>query len=320
MRNAAGLRDVVLGLAIVLGAAWQLHAEQPLAPPADDQAMQIFLAEPSGLTIKPLVVLPDYRDQGSPAWSPDGKLIAFDSWRPALGETHVNAKIVLVNSDGSNPRVLGDGAMPAFSPRSGRLAISRYSPNQGVWIMSSEGPAKELTLLDAEGWGTDWSPDGRQIVYARYEAGAANLVLYDLVEGTRTSLFDEGASPYGNFFWNFTWSPDGRYIVFKGLKADGTYEVAMVDARGARHGLIVCLDGERAPNFGWSHDSTRLFFSQVPERGGRPQIHFLNPLISDTPQLLPGQDPERTNVAAVPSPDGKKLLLVGHKRPVKKAK
>ena len=181
---------------------------------------------------------------------------------------------MLVNSDGSNPRVLGDGAMPAFSPRASRLAISRYAPNQGVWIMSSEGPAKELVLLDAEGWGTDWSPDGRHIVYAIYEASSANLVLYDLVEGTRMRLFEEGTCPYGNLFWNFTFSPDGRYIVFKGLKADGKYEVAMVDARGARHGLIVCLEGELQPNFGWSHDSTRLFFSKVP-RARRPAADSL---------------------------------------------
>src|SRR5688500_16682397 len=117
----------------------------------------IYLCKPDGSDMKPFVDLPDYRSQGSPAWSQDGKLVAFDAWRPKLGERNSDSKIVVCNADGSNPRVLGDGAMPSFSPRHNRIAFSRYSPNYGVWVMSSEGPDKELVLLDESGWSADWS-------------------------------------------------------------------------------------------------------------------------------------------------------------------
>ena len=33
-------------------------------------------------------------------------------------------------------RILGDGAMPSFSPKGNRIAFSRYS-ERGVWVMSA---------------------------------------------------------------------------------------------------------------------------------------------------------------------------------------
>ena len=192
---------------------------------------RIYIGQPDGSGMKPLLELPDYTMQGSPTWSQDGTLIAFDAWRPKLGETSNDSKIIVVNADGTNPRVLGDGAMPSFSPRHNRITYSRYTPNYGVWVMSSEGPEKELVLLDEEGWGADWSPDGKQIAYTVF-AEPANLVVFDLVEGEKVKLFEEGKSPYSSFFWNFAWSPDGRHIAFKGQRTDGgKSEVAIIDAR-----------------------------------------------------------------------------------------
>jgi Tol biopolymer transport system component len=269
--------------------------------------------------MKPLVEIEDYKAQGSPAWSQDGKTIAFDAWRPERGETHVNAKIVVVNADGSKPRVLGDGAMPSFSPRKNRIAISRYDANQGVWVMGSDGPEQELVLLDPEGWGADWSPDGRQIVYAVYSDGGANLVVYDLIEGVRTSLFEEGKLLYSSFFWNFAWSPDGRKIAFKGQRTDGRVEIGIVDAKGMKDGHVTRFEGEVTPNVAWTHDSKQLVFSRAtPERKNRVQLWIMNAGTKDPPQLLSGQDAERINVTAAFSPDGQSLLVASREPPAKK--
>jgi Tol biopolymer transport system component len=290
----------------------------PTEPDVDlDQKNRIFIAQPDGSGMKPLVDLPDYTTQGSPTWSQDGTLIAFDAWRPKLGETNQNSKVIVVNADGTNPRILGDGAMPHFSPRHNRIVFSRYSPNYGIWVMSIEGPEKELVLVDESGWSADWSPDGKQLVYATYEPNGANLMVFDLVEGVKFGLFEEGASPYSNFYWHIAWSPDGRHIVFKGQRADNDkFEVGIIDARGAKHGLVVRLDGEVTPNFGWTHDSSRVVFSQkTPDRGNRVQLYTMNRGTMEPPELLPGQDPERLNGEGVYSPDGKQLLIVSRKPP-----
>jgi hypothetical protein len=141
-------------LAATFAAALPLGGQEKAPAPAAaaEQDNIIYLCQPDGSQMKPFADLADYRAQGSPTWSQDGKLVAFDAWRPKLGETSNDAKIVVCNADGTGARVLGDGAMPSFSPRRQRIAFSRYSPNYGVWVMSSEGPDKELVLLDETGW------------------------------------------------------------------------------------------------------------------------------------------------------------------------
>jgi len=295
----------------------RLAAQEPAAPATDEFENRIFIGQPEGSGMKPLLEKTEYRTQGSPAWSQDGKLVAFDAWRPALGEKSTDSKILVINADGSDPKVLGDGAMPSFSPKSKRIAFSRYEPNYGVWVMSIEGPEKELVQLDESGWSARWSPDGRQIAYTVPGENAANLVVFDLVEGELKPLFEEGKSPYSSFFWNFSWSPDGRRIAFKGQRigSDKT-EVGIVDARGAEHGLVTRHESKNVYNISWSHDSRRVFFSQqAPERGNRMQLYSVDAGTNDPPELLAGQDAARGNNAAVMSPDGKQLLIVSRKPP-----
>jgi TolB protein len=291
-------------------------AELPLAAGES----RIFLANIDGSDMKSLADLPHYTIQGSPTWSADGKRIAFDACR--TGESTDRTQIVLVNADGTNPRILSDGAMPSFSPKGHRIAFSRYGENRGVWVMSSEGPQKELVLLDEEGWSADWSPDGTRIAYSKRTAGGDNLVIFDLIEGTSTTLFKEGAEPYTTVYWNLLWSPDSRQIVFRGTRSNDQIEVAIVDARGSEYGLRTVLleKGNRITNnFAWSPDGTRLLVSFVcPERQNRPQLYATNPRLPDNGQpqrfeLLAGQNPDLINTGMAFSPDGKRLAICSRK-------
>ncbi len=313
--HVAKARQCLLAALLVWAAVVDRVGAQ--APADEDQDNRIYVCRPDGSQPRPLLDIADYKMQGSPTWSQDGKLIAFDAWRPRLGETNVNSKIIVVSADGTGAKVLGDGAMPSFSPRHNRIAFCRYSPNYGIWVMSVEGPEKELVLLDEEGWCAEWSPDGKQIAYAGSTGNAANFMVFDLVEGVKFSLFEEGATPYSNLYWNFCWSPNGKFIVFKGQRTNGgKNEVAIVDARGAKHAHIVRLELETPPNFHWTHDSKSVLFTQrCPERGNRLQLYLLDAATKDPPQLLAGQDPARANAAGAFSPDGKQLLIVSRKPP-----
>jgi Tol biopolymer transport system component len=276
----------------------------------EEYVSRIFLADADGSNLKPLTDLPGYQAQGSPAWSSDGEWIAFDAWRPGEGEKLQEARVIVVKADGGEPRVLMDGAMPSFSPGAKRIAFSRYHPNQGVWVTSSEGPDKELVLLDDAGWGTAWSPDGTRIAYSTHDVNGANLAVFDLVEGVRTLLFNSKPSPYRSVYWNFIWSPDSRRIVFKGMKSDGKSEIGVVDARGAEFGLVGRYEGEVSASFGWTPDGSRILFCRKNhERRGMLQLFTLDPKTSDPPQLLRGQEPNRPYVACACSPDGKRLAV-----------
>lgn len=270
---------------------------------------RIFLANPDGSNMKRLLELPKYAFEGSPAWSADGKLIAFDAHK--AGETASETHIFVVNADGANPRDLGDGAMPSFSPQGKRIAFSRYSPNYGVWVMSSEGAEKELVLLDEAGWSAHWSPDGSRIAWSKNTGTGANMVVFDLIEGTTTLLFPEGAEPYQSLYWNHMWSPDSKQIVFRGMKADQQIELGIVDARGSKHGLTTRLvEKTLTNNFTWTPDSKSVLCTfACPERDKRNQIYQLDARTADAPQLLAGQAPNYIHGGIALSPDGKHLAI-----------
>jgi len=324
-RKAARVARVVVILlmgVVPIAAFLDTSAQDPAAPASEEADTRIYVCEPDGSGMKLLVEKTEFRMQGSPTWSADGKRIAFDAWRPGVDGDFYASKVLVVNADGTGLNVLSDGMMPSFSPRSNRIAFSRQQPNYGVWVMSSEGPDKELVQIDEHGWGADWSPDGKRIAYALYEGNESNFAVYDIVEGERILLFEKGKSPYDNFFWNFSWSPDGRRIAFKAQRADNEkFELVIIDARGAQHGLITRVEEEVTPNVTWTRDSKSIYFSKkTASRNNRVQLYTAAADTQNAPELLSGQDPQRANTFAVPSPDGKKLLVVSRKPPEAKGK
>jgi TolB protein len=285
--------------------------------PDIDLNPRVFVGDPDGSNMKLLLDLPEYDIQGMPSWSSDGKRIVLEAWRSSLGEINDNSKVIVINADGSHPQILGDGGMPSFSPQGDRLAFRRVDPNKGIWVMSSEGPEKDLIPIAADGWNPRWSPAGETLVYITY-GDSPNLVVFDLTHKTRTPLFEQTTCPYSSFLWNVAWSPDGRRIAFKGRRIkDGKWELGLVDARGASFGVITRLPTE-VWGITWCGDCNRIFFGMwTPANGGGVQLFSLSPDKNDPPRALPGHDPTRRNSLLVHSPDGKKMLMVSAKVPPK---
>jgi Tol biopolymer transport system component len=278
--------------------------------PANSEG-QIMVAEPDGSKMRPLTQLKDYVFQGSPEWSRDGKIVAFDC-RFAGMNNNAGSRIAVVNADGTNPRVLGPGMMPSLSPKGNRIAFSDPLKG-GVWLQAISEPVEEPQLLDARGWGTAWSPDGTRVAYVTH----GGLTLYDVVEGMRRPLFLPGQNPYPRVYWNFAWSPDSRQIAFKANAAEGKTVLAIVDARGAAYGHTVRYEGNFLPTLAWSPDGKQILFSaDCPERNNLKQIYYLDVDSSDPPMLLPQQAANRQLEDMSFSPDGGKLTLMA--MPVRK--
>jgi len=173
-----------------------------------------------------------------PAWSPDGRWIAYHSLR--------RGGIWLISPLGGVPRRVTDyGSQPAWSPDSRRLVFrSREGPDVTPWAWAGAAESVLLTV-DVEAGAVEpltrpgstrgghgmptWSPDGRTIVFAAGEHRAAALYRIPASGGEPRLLTAEDAPPGAAASqWSYpVFTPDGRSILT--LRAGRAYAIVRVD-------------------------------------------------------------------------------------------
>jgi TolB protein len=111
-----------------------------------------------------------------PAWSPDGRHIAFQSDRDG------NQEIYVMEADGSNPRNLtnheGNDFRPAWSPDGRYIAFdSDRDGDREIYVMAADG-SELRPLTDNEGMDglPTWSPDGRYIAFQSDREGESQEI------------------------------------------------------------------------------------------------------------------------------------------------
>ena len=146
-----------------------------------------------------------------PAWSPDGKRIAFTSDRISIGgEIHV------MDSDGKNVIRLTDGewdANPAWPPDGKKIAFQSMleARNTEIFVMNSDG-RNQTRLTDSPGYDAvpSWSPDSQKIAFVSQRGGfRIQIYVMDSNGENLARLTHDGGNKREP-----TWSPDGKSIAF----------------------------------------------------------------------------------------------------------
>lgn len=121
----------------------------------DNSRLQIITIEPDGTNKKQLTF---EGQNGRPDWSPDGRKITFASIR------NERAWVAVMDADGSNQRLLTEGAAPDWSADGNQIAFSR--PDGQIWLMNADGSnPRPITHSSTAKFGPSWSPDGKQMVF-----------------------------------------------------------------------------------------------------------------------------------------------------------
>lgn len=194
--------------------------------------------------------------QIEPAYSPDGRLIAF------AGRRGASFDLFVMNADGTGTRQLtstreNDG-QPAWSPDGERIVFQRGDPAH-LYVMTADGSsARRLTDDTAPETQPAWSPNGDWIAYVRRTPGTEVREIW-LVRpdgSKRRQLTALGAAVDAP-----AWSPDGRWIAFGSNDEDDRFEVYVigVDGTGLRR---LTSSSEAAFEPAWSPDGASIAFSQ----------------------------------------------------------
>lgn len=132
----------------------------------------LVVTTPDGSRRRALMPTPGVGSHVSPAWSPDGERLAF-IYAPECNL--LGQRTYQIVSDGSGLKLMHSGFCGKKNPTplSGAscqdsTAPQHRCPAEGIYLMKADGG--EPTLLQADdkiwnGFGMDWSPDGRSLLY-----------------------------------------------------------------------------------------------------------------------------------------------------------
>jgi Tol biopolymer transport system component len=142
-----------------------------------------------------------------PAWSPDGRQLAYTHQRTVDQEDGSGVGVYLMWADGSCPRQVAKGVAPAWSPDGKVIAAAAAD---GIWLLDAV-TGEELSHVVPTDYAKtpSWSPDGSLLAYAGPWGGDG----IDVVGADGSSNRSVAETTFPD---HPSWSPDGTSIVFSG--------------------------------------------------------------------------------------------------------
>ncbi len=205
------------------------------------------------------------------AWSPDGKQIAFVSSTPGEGAAEASGDPMVIT------RYL-------YKPDAGE-GLTRFNDNQRLHIFVVDIASKQVRQLTQGNYdehSIDWSPDGKQLVFAsNREPNQDEFFNYDLftLQLADNSIHRLTATEYCEY--DPAWSPDGKFIAYRGTRRGLTdRETTMEDT----HVWIMNADGSNRREVGnvidnrqgspqWAPDGSAVYFT-AQERGNNDLVRL----------------------------------------------
>lgn len=210
----------------------------------DEQRFRLIVADADGEN--PSTIAESSQPLMSPAWSPDGRQLAYVSF-----EGNQSSIYVQTLRTGSRRRVsarAGINGAPVFSPDGRRLALtlSMRDGNLDVYTLDlSSQVLRRITENPAIDTEPEWGVDGEQLYFTSDRAGAAQIYRVEAEPGNRA----ERVTFEGRSNLRARVSPDGDQLAVVNLDLNSNYRIATVDPETGQTRVLTNGGLDESPSF-----------------------------------------------------------------------
>jgi TolB protein len=271
---------------------------------------EIFTINPDGTGLVQLTH--NSARDSDPAWSPDGKSIAFTSNQEPNPDGSDDYEVYVMSADGTNQRKVtdspGDNLDPSWSPNGTELAFQSKRHvtadgegyiNSEIYVVKVDGTdERRLTNNTASDLMPDWSPSGEEIAYYSTLYSGVGTSGSDILVMNSDGTNQRKVTDTPRYDYSPDWSPDGREITFqndygslKKIRADGTGLTNLTDPLVVRWWYL--------DNPTWAPDGKKIAF------WGKRIVSYDND--ADLFTFDPGiylMNPDGSGVTKIPGTDG----------------
>jgi Tol biopolymer transport system component/DNA-binding winged helix-turn-helix (wHTH) protein len=242
-----------LTLALACGLAiWMVHAIRAKSiPPA----------------IRTFQLTTNAGEQSSPAWSPDGKRLAFVWAKEDGSRQHIYIKKFGSESLLRLTDLSDNEYSPAWSPDGKQIAfLSSSEAGLGLYVASLDDPrsARKIYIPGvATSWehgALSWSPDGKSFVLVDHIGAQPSSSIYQIdVETLRVHALTS-PPPGWEGDLNPVFSPDGSKIAFLRASESAVLDIYWIPSQGGEPRQVT-HDGKMINGIAWSSDNQSIDFS-----------------------------------------------------------
>jgi TolB protein len=216
----------------------------------------------------------------TPAWSPDGRAIAYTSYARG-GAPDIFISYIYQGLPVQQPaRGKGQNYLPAYSPDGSRMAfVSNRDGNNEIYVMNVDGSGVvRLTNNPAIDTSPTWSPSGQQIAFVSDRSGSPQIYVMNTDGLNQTKLTSE------SYCDRPTWSPAPfNEIAYASRTSPGGFDIKILDLGTNQVRQITFGQGTNtSPSY--AANGRHIAFMST-RAGGREQIYTIDRLGRDLRQL-----------------------------------